>query len=563
MDSTTDTSFAGLKTVLETNNVTAATSAAALGILFHVTVVRYLDVDNFMYTFLALLWAASALVTSAHLLIGFSFISACARVLLLAISFDAGLFLSMAVYRVFFHRLRKFPGPFGAKVSRFYSAYLAGKDVKYYKEVEKMHQKYGDFIRTGPREVAIVRKSAVPLILGPTPQCRKSTWYMQVDSDSTKCSIHMSRDYYDHKRRRRAWDRGFAIKALNTYEPRIKRRVDEFVSQVSKIKTLDATAWSMYLSFDIMGEVGFGKDFGGIASGTEHPAIKGIHSHMEILGIMSHVPWFLNLISRVPGAAASYAGFFSWCAAEIKAKQKQWDPEQYPQDIVSWLLKAYVEKDTSASPTEEALHEDSRVVIIAGSETTATTLTSILYFLAKHPAVYRKLQSHVDAAIPTAADWTYEKVKSITYIDDIINETLRLKPALMTGGYRVTPPQGLQIDEQYIPGDTNVFVPVQLIQTDDRYWKRAAEFVPERFGEKRVEMETDGAPFIPFALGAYQCPGKNLAMISMRIVLSRIAQQFDVSFAPGETGDEFDKEALDTFTTALPPVMMEFSERKK
>ncbi|KAK7718862.1 hypothetical protein SLS57_005972 [Botryosphaeria dothidea] len=499
MDSTTDTSFAGLKTVLETNNVTAATSAAALGILFHVTVVRYLDVDNFMYTFLALLWAASALVTSAHLLIGFSFISACARVLLLAISFDAGLFLSMAVYRVFFHRLRKFPGPFGAKVSRLYSAYLAGKDVKYYKEVEKMHQKYGDFIRT----------------------------------------------------------------ALNTYEPRIKRRVDEFVSQVSKIKTLDATAWSMYLSFDIMGEVGFGKDFGGIASGTEHPAIKGIHSHMEILGIMSHVPWFLNLISRVPGAAASYAGFFSWCAAEIKAKQKQWDPEQYPQDIVSWLLKAYVEKDTSASPTEEALHEDSRVVIIAGSETTATTLTSILYFLAKHPAVYRKLQSHVDAAIPTAADWTYEKVKSITYIDDIINETLRLKPALMTGGYRVTPPQGLQIDEQYIPGDTNVFVPVQLIQTDDRYWKRAAEFVPERFGEKRIEMETDGAPFIPFALGAYQCPGKNLAMISMRIVLSRIAQQFDVSFAPGETGDEFDKEALDTFTTALPPVMMEFSERKK
>lgn len=110
--------------------------------------------------------------------------------------------------------------------------------------------------------------------------------------------------------------------ALNTYEPRIKRRVDGFVSQVSNIKTLDATAWSMYLSFDIMGEVGFGKDFGGIASGTEHPAIKGIHSHMEILGIMSHVPWFLNLISRVPGAAASYAGFFSWCAAEIKAKQK-------------------------------------------------------------------------------------------------------------------------------------------------------------------------------------------------------------------------------------------------
>lgn len=78
----------------------------------------------------------------------------------------------------------------------------------------------------------------------------------------------------------------------------------------------------MYLSFDIMGEVGFGKDFGGVSSGTEHPAIKGIHSHMEILGIMSHLPWLLNLLSRVPGAAAPYAGFFGWCAAEIKAKQR-------------------------------------------------------------------------------------------------------------------------------------------------------------------------------------------------------------------------------------------------
>ena len=42
------------------------------------------------------------------------------------------------------------------------------------------------------------------------------------------------------------------------------------------------------------------------------------------------------------------------------------DPEQYPQDIVSWLLKAFVEKDVSASPSEDALHEDSRVIIIAG-----------------------------------------------------------------------------------------------------------------------------------------------------------------------------------------------------
>lgn len=78
----------------------------------------------------------------------------------------------------------------------------------------------------------------------------------------------------------------------------------------------------MFLSFDIMGEVGFGKDFNNLNTGVEHSAIKGVHDHMAALGVLSHVPWFLNLMSRIPGAAAGYSGFFSWCADEIKSKQK-------------------------------------------------------------------------------------------------------------------------------------------------------------------------------------------------------------------------------------------------
>lgn len=162
-----------------------------------------------------------------------------------------------------------------------------------------------------------------------------------------------------------------------------------------------------------------------------------------------------------------------------------------------------MEKDTSAPPSKAALHEDSRVLIVAGSDTIATTLTSALYFLVKHPRVLNKLRSQVDAAIPNPADWTYEKAKSITYIDDIIEETLRLKPPLLLGGPRVTPPNGMWVDEQFIPGDTNVVTPIQLIHTDQRYWKNADEFIPERFGERKDEFGTNAAPFFPFQLGKY------------------------------------------------------------
>ncbi|KAF2470653.1 cytochrome P450 [Lindgomyces ingoldianus] len=541
-------------------------TAALLGVLFHLSI-RKIEFEFIMYHFMAVSIISFFAMIYAFVEVGeYNIFGALTKALLFASSFNTGLLTSIGIYRLIFHRCRKFPGPLGAKLTRFYAARLSAKDVQYYKEVAKMHEKYGDFVRTGPREISVLRQSAVPLIYGPNSECRKSTWYGQTGNDPKKCSIHMTRDYNDHRLRRRAWDRGFSIKALATYEPRIKGKADLFMSQLRKNagKPLDVSAWAMFFSFDVMGEVGFGKDFNNLVSGVEHPAIQGVHAHMTMLGIMSTVPWLLNLLSSIPGAAAGYSEFFSFCAGQIREKHKTWDGDKYPQDIVSWLLKAVKDKDVSASPSPAALEDDSRVVIIAGSETTATTLAGILFYLAKYPEKQKKLQRLVDKAMPAGySDWNYEKVKSVTYIDDFISETLRLRPALLNGGPRETPAQGIRVDEVHIPGKTNVLVPIQLIHRDPRWWQQAEEFVPERFGEKREEMGTEKAPYLPFSLGAYSCPGKNLAQLSLRTSLSSIVQNFDVSFAPGETGVAFDKEVLDTFTVTLPPLQLQFTPRSR
>jgi hypothetical protein len=85
---------------------------------------------------------------------------------------------------------------------------------------------------------------------------------------------------------------------------------------------MDVSTWAMFFSFDVMGEIGFGKDFNNLESGVEHSAIKGVHSHMTMLGIMSTVPWLLNVLSSIPGAAAGYSEFFSFCAGQIREKHK-------------------------------------------------------------------------------------------------------------------------------------------------------------------------------------------------------------------------------------------------
>lgn len=115
-----------------------------------------------------------------------------------------------------------------------------------------------------------------------------------------------------------------SLPALATYEPRIKAKADQLSAHIDKFleQPLDMSVWSMFLSFDIMGDVGFGKEFDNLTTGIEHQAIKGVHDHMAVLGTLGHIPWLLYLVGRIPGAASGYSSFFKWCEDEIERKRK-------------------------------------------------------------------------------------------------------------------------------------------------------------------------------------------------------------------------------------------------
>ncbi len=144
----------GLKSALEADLRPTAAFAASLGVLLHVCI-RNIEVDIYMYHFLALYGIAILALGYAYLFFAeFTVVQALTRVLLTTASLNSGLIVSIAIYRLFFHRLRNFPGPLGAKLSRFYTVWKASKSVQYYKEVAKMHQTYGDFIRTGQKSLS-------------------------------------------------------------------------------------------------------------------------------------------------------------------------------------------------------------------------------------------------------------------------------------------------------------------------------------------------------------------------------------------------------------------------
>lgn len=131
-------------------------------------------------------------------------------------------------------------------------------------------------------------------------------------------------------------------------------------------------------------------------------------------------------------------------------------------------------------------------------------LANAFYYLAKHPTVYKKLQSELDATFSKGtqtSEFNSEALRRLPYLEAVINETLRLKPAVPSGQPRETPPQGLQVDEMWIPGNTIVVVPQHVIQRDDRYFPSGADFIPERWLDAKDKMITNEEAFFPFQIG--------------------------------------------------------------
>lgn len=140
---------------IDTRNLeggTAQLAAVAVGIVAHLFVFRIgewdLTTTTLVVSFFGLqLISAAALshFVSDHVSLHDSLVIV-SRLAFLALG---GLFSSMIVYRAFFHRLSKFPGPFWARISNLYITFLSAKKMHLYAEVQELHKQYGDIVRLG------------------------------------------------------------------------------------------------------------------------------------------------------------------------------------------------------------------------------------------------------------------------------------------------------------------------------------------------------------------------------------------------------------------------------
>lgn len=247
------------------------------------------------------------------------------QTVLVASSYAAGLFTSIIIYRKYFHRLRRFPGPWAAGATKFWHVWQCRNGTNHL-VLEELRRQYGSIIRTGPEELTIIEAGALPAVDGPRNKCTKPVWY---DFLLPEIAINTTRSVKEHDARRRIWDRGFTTKAVAAYEERVVEYAEMLAARIEDLaqkgSPVVVTEWFYWLTFDIMGEFAFARSFDMLREEKWHFAPLLLRKAMSLLGPFSAVPWLAQIAFHITPWMYAVRDWFimvQWCREQMGERIK-------------------------------------------------------------------------------------------------------------------------------------------------------------------------------------------------------------------------------------------------
>ncbi len=194
-------------------------------------------------------------------------------------------------------------------------------------------------------------------------------------------------------------------------------------------------------------------------------------------------------------------------------------------DVLSMLLDARDEHGHAM--TDDELRDEMLTLLLAGHETTATTLAWVLHHLLANPAWLARVRAEVDEVVGVRGLVATEHLARLVLVDATIKETLRLTPIIPLVARRVARPT--TIGGYALPTNAIACASIYLVHHRADLWPEPTRFDPSRF----VGKKADPTHYFPFGGGTRRCLGMAFATYEMRVVLASILAHVDLAPAPG------------------------------
>ena len=249
--------------------------------------------------------------------------------------------------------------------------------------------------------------------------------------------------------------------------------------------------------------------------------------------------------------------------ANERAKERTQLGHDSKKDFFYYLLNAKDPESGKGLSTPE-LWGEANVLMIAGSDTTATTLASTIFYLVRNPYVMTRLKQEVRKAFDSVEEIVSgSRLNELVYLKACLDEALRLGPAVPGALPREVIDGGVIVDGIFLPEGTNCGTPIYSIHRQAQYYREPEAYIPERWIEgascqtdskiwqtSKEEVELARRTLCPFSIGPRGCIAKGMAFMEMRLTIARMMYLFDMELADHVGEDEDGHLALvDHFTS--------------
>ncbi|KAK5000299.1 hypothetical protein LTR66_000831 [Elasticomyces elasticus] len=423
-----------------------------------------------------------------------------------------GWFLKL-LYTALTSPLKHLPGPWYTRFThlRLKLAVVTGQRIFY---IDDLHKRYGPVVRLTPTEVGIADVESFQQIHKVGTRFLKSDWYQRL-ANFPKPGIFTMVDAKEHGYRRRLLSRPFSRTHLvEHWELVVKAKAELCIAKIkaeAKEGKADVFKWWMLLASDIIGHISFGESFHMLEMGEKTKFLRVLEKLTKGAGIMVEMP-LLRILSFVP----------------ITGLQEMFNANQYILEsadrAVELAHSASGEANTFARMLADAEKDEGHMddmdvrieamnFIIAGTDTTGSTLTYLVWAVLSRPALQQELEEEV-SRLP--ANYRDSDMLALPLLNATIDETLRLYGAAPSSLPRVVPQGGATLSGQFIPEGTTVCTQAYTLHRDPTIWRDPLTFHPTRWLPGKEMPQAAKTAFHPFGAGARICAGIHLARMELR-----------------------------------------------
>ena len=367
------------------------------------------------------------------------------------------------------------------------------------KKLYDVHQEH-PVIRIGPNSLSYGSLAAIKDIYGHSTKCIKDEFYIALAGSH----FHLADvvDKHEHARKRKVLSNAYALKNLEGWEHKVADKARRFVKACDRhcttpLKTgtrpdaedltFDYRAYSNFFTLDAIADIGLSEQLGFLDAGND--SVIGEKMGGEVYTVPSYRAGLhatAKAQSVLVWATTAYSFNSKYLCRLLPSFRKLWQLNEGWNDLVYRRAAVRMRRYEAGEKLDDffqALMEDKNgnphnldwgeiiaevsIMLNAGSDTTALAMNNVMFHLLNNPACLTRLREEIDSVMNAGEDVAaYDTVRHLPYLRACLDESLRLTPPTTFGLPRRTPPEGFQILDEWIPGDTTVSISAYVAHRD-------------------------------------------------------------------------------------------------